>query len=178
MMLGMTQYHYSGMITSDASGAWGCGAYSSVGEWFQLEWPRSWRGVHITVQELLPVVVAVALWGKQWQGKSIRCRCDNAAAVAIINSGSSKDDRAMHLMRSLFFFLAKYNVALWAEHIPGGQNGAADALSRNNYLSFLSQVPSARRAPSLIPPGLLQALVLKQPDWTSRSWTMLLGDIL
>ena len=85
-----------------------------------------------------------------------------------------KDDRAMHLMRSLFSFLAKYNVMLWVEHIPGEQNEAADALSHNNHLSFLSQVPSTRRAPSQIPPGLLQVLVQKQPDWTSRSWTTLL----
>ena len=84
----------------------------------------------------------------------------------------------MHLVRSLFFFLAKYNTTLWAEHIPGGRNGAADALSRNDHLSFLSQVPSARRTPSRIPPGLLQALVLRQPDWTSRSWTALLRDTL
>ena len=178
MMSGLSQYRYSGTITSDASGTWGCGAYSSAGDWFQLEWPSSWKGVHITVQELLPVVLAVALWGKQWQGKSIRCRCDNAAAVAIVNSGSSKDDRAMHLMRSLFFFLAKYNVTLRAEHIPGSENGAADALSRNNRLSFLSQVPSARGTPTQISPGLLQVLVHKQPDWTSRSWTVLLRDIL
>ena len=84
----------------------------------------------------------------------------------------------MHLMCSLFFFLAKYNVTLRAEHIPGSENGAADALSRNNRLSFLSQVPSARGTPTQISPGLLQVLVHKQPDWTSRSWTVLLRDIL
>ena len=45
--------------------------------------------------------------------------CDNAAMVAIINSGMSKDERAMHLMRCLFFFLAKFGVTLFWEHIPG-----------------------------------------------------------
>ena len=44
--------------------------------------------------------------GRSWLGRTIRCRCDNMAVVAILKSGSSKDERAMHLMRSLFFFLA------------------------------------------------------------------------
>ena len=104
MMSGMTRHHYLGTITSDGSGTWGCGAYSLVAIWFQLEWPSLWTGVQITIKELLSVVMAVALWGKHWHGKSIRCRCDNAAAVAIVNSRSSKDDRVMHLTLSLFFF--------------------------------------------------------------------------
>ena len=122
-----------------------CGAYSSPGDWFQLEWPSL------------------------WQRKSIRYRCDNAAAVAIVNSGSSKNDRAMHLMCSQFSFLAKYTVTLRVEHISGSENGAADALSRNNCFSFLSQVLLARGAPAQIPPGLFQVLVLKQPDWIFQS---------
>ena len=41
-------------ITSEASGSWGCGAFSSAGDWFQLKWPGTWSEVHITVKELLP----------------------------------------------------------------------------------------------------------------------------
>ena len=39
---------------SDASGSWGCDAFTSAGEWFQLELPSSWDGIHITIKELLP----------------------------------------------------------------------------------------------------------------------------
>ena len=94
-----------------ASGSWGCGAFTSSGEWFQFVWLDSWSSVVITVKELFPIVNGLALWGKQWHGKTInwKWKCDNAAAVAIVNSGKSKDDRAMHLMRSLLFFLAHYN---------------------------------------------------------------------
>ena len=91
------------VLTSDASGNWGCGAFSSTGEWFQCQWPDSWKAVHITAKELLPIVVACALWGQRWQGQTIRCRSDNAAVVAIVNSGRSKEARIMHLMRSPFF---------------------------------------------------------------------------
>ena len=54
---------YKATITSDASGRWGCGAFSSEGEWLQLEWPDSWIGMHITIKELLPIVVAMAMSG-------------------------------------------------------------------------------------------------------------------
>ena len=94
---------------SDASGSWGCGAYTSTGEWFQLRWLPSWESIHIMVKELLPIAVAAAIWGKQWEGRSVRCRCDNAATVAIINSGRSKVERAMHVMRSMYLFLACHN---------------------------------------------------------------------
>ena len=161
-------------MTSDASGSWGCGAFTSAGEWFQLQWPGSWADVHITVKELQPIVMGAAMWGAQWQGRSVKCRCDNAAVVAIIRSGSSREERVMHLMRCLFFFRAKFDLALWAEHLPGKCNGAADALSRDDRISFLSQVTSAQREPTLIPVELAEVLVHKQPDWTSRSWTELL----
>ena len=126
--VGIIKSHYVATITSDASGTWGCGAFSSRGEWFQLEWPDSWRGLHITIQELLPIVLSVALWGGQWHDSTVRCRCDNAAVVAIVNKGTSRCDKAMQLMHSLFLFTAKYNLILSAQHIPGDDNGAADAL--------------------------------------------------
>ncbi len=88
----------------------------------------------------------------------------------MINSGSIKNELAMHLLRSLFLFVAHFNLFLQAEHIPGKLNVAADSLSRNNLPLFLHQVPSAARHPTPIPAELNQALVLHQPDWTSESW--------
>lgn len=41
-------------VTSDASGAFGCGAFSLSHGWFQLVWPESWESVSITAKELLP----------------------------------------------------------------------------------------------------------------------------
>ena len=178
MMAGVNRFRYSATVTADASGHCGCGAFSSTGEWFQPQWPESWRMVHITMKELLPVVLAVAMWGSQWQGKNVRCRSDNAAVVAILNSGWSKDESAMHLMRSLFFFSASFNMSFYAEHISWVENGAADALSRGNQSSFLSQVHSAHWRPTKIHDELLQVLVMKNPDWTSESWTHLLQSFL
>lgn len=163
-------------ITSDASGSWGCGAFASSGEWFQFQWPDSWKGLDITVKELLPIVLAVAMWGHMWEEQSVQCLCDNAAVVAIIKSGSSKCEHVMHLMRSLFFFTATHNISLVPEYIPGVENTGADALSRNDHHSFLSQTPNVNQSSFPIPQALIKALVLERPDWTSRSWTQLLRD--
>ena len=121
MMLGITRGHYKATITSDASGSWGCGAYSSLGDWFQLEWPKSWRSVHITIQELLPVVVGVVLWGDQWQDGTIRCRCDNAALVAIVNTGTCKSEKAIQLLRSLWPSTTWYYLHSTSQGLTMGQ---------------------------------------------------------
>ncbi len=63
MMSGIVPARYVGTKTSDASGSWGCGAFESSGEWIQLKLPESWSSIHITVKELLPIVIGIALWG-------------------------------------------------------------------------------------------------------------------
>ena len=170
MCSGVVQKPPSDTITSDASGRWGCGAFTTAGEWFQFCWPSVWDQVHITVKELLPVVVACAVWGHQWPGGSIRVLCDNAAVVAIIKAGTSKDPLVMHLMRCLFFFTARYQLILLLKHLPGRENLAADHLSRDALSSFRQVVPHAKVEPTLLPESLMEALVQQRPDWTSASW--------
>jgi len=165
-------------ITSDASGSWGWGAYLSTGLWFQLEWPRSWAGYHITVKEMLPIGLATAMWGRQWRGKSVQCRCDNAAVVATLKSGWCKNKHAMHLLRSLYFFQAAYQVRLITEHNKGAHNELADAISHNNHQIFLSKMTSAQQVPEAVHPQLRQALVDQPVDWTSQAWRDLLSTIL
>ncbi len=140
-----------------------------------MKLPESRSSIHITVKELLPIVIGIGLWGRKWHGQTVRCLCDNAAVIAIIKSGRCKDERVMHLMRShervmhlmrshervmhlmrshervmhlmrshervmhlmrshervmhlmmrsLFFFLALYNMVV-GEHIPGVDNGGS-----------------------------------------------------
>ena len=166
------------IVTSDASGKWGCGAFASTGEWFQCMWPEDWKEVHITVKELMPIVIAATLWGDRWRGKTIQCRTDNAAVVAIVNSGRSKNSSlAMHLMRTLFFVMARFDIAIVAVHLPGRENEAADALSRDRLPLFFAQVPNASEAPSIVPQEVLELLILRRPDWTSRDWRNLYASI-
>ena len=80
------------------------------------------------------MVVGVTLWGKQWQGKTILARSDNAAVVAIVKSGSSKDNMAMELVQPIFCLGIEFDIMLTIEHVPGIDNKAADALSRQSFL--------------------------------------------
>ena len=134
--------------------------------------------MHITVKELLPVVVACALWGSHWRSMTVCCRCDNAAVVAILRSGTSKHTLVMHLLRCLFSFVAYHQIYLDPVHLPGKCNEAADSLSRNNIPHFLKLVPTAQPLPTPLPAGLFEALVLKTPDWTSNAWMTVLHSIL
>ena len=163
-------------LTSDASGGWGCGAYCGL-EWFQLRWSGPTKEFNITVKELIPIVIAAALWGSQWAGSTVKARCDNAAVVAIINRGSSKDQEVMHLMRCLAFIAARYQFSIRASHLSGVCNTLADALSRDRLSRFRSHHPQARSRPSAISPELLDLLIVSKPDWTSPHWTNLWSSI-
>ena len=121
----------SHFLYSDASGAWGCGACCG-NTLFQLQWRESWSQVHIAAKELVPIVVAVALWGQRWKG-----------VMFALNKGSARDPQLMHLLRALFFFCAVHRISLTARHIAGAMNEAADALSRDNLSLFFSILPQA-----------------------------------
>ena len=107
-------------MVSDASGSWGCGAsYKNL--WFQLQWPRQWAHESIAPKELVPIVVAVALWGPYWSGKRVCCLCDNAAVVASVNKGAAKDPGLSHLLRILALVVAILDITLYAQHLPGAE---------------------------------------------------------
>lgn len=158
-------------VYSDASGTFGCGAVVAGLGWFQVAWPREWQDTDISVKELVPVVVAAALWGKYWAGKHIRFHSDNMAVVAVLNSRSARTPLLMHLLRCFSFYCAYFRFHVSATHIPGILNTAADALSRNNLSLFSSVVPQARQY--AIPPALFELLIATTPDWGSADWTRL-----
>ena len=90
-------------LFTDASGGIGCGAWCG-NQWLQYKWPQtnSFRDVPITQKEVLPVVLACAVWGEQWSSQMVQAYCDNEAAVSVLNSGYSRDPQIMHLLRCLF----------------------------------------------------------------------------
>ena len=178
MMSSLGRHTPSITLTSDASGTGGCGAFTSTGQWFRCEWRGAWENEHITAKELLPVVIACALWGRRWQGQAIQCYCDNAAVVSIIRTGWSKHDLSMHLMRSLSLFTAKQAISIIVDHIPGKNNVAADAISRGNLPLFFQQVPGAERVQTPVPQELWELLVVQRPDWTSETWRSRFSTIL
>ena len=165
-------------LTSDASGSWGCGAFFNQ-RWFNLSWDScpSWTNVHISIKELLPIVISCAIWGREMSGSHIRC-CDNAAVVVMVNKHTSSQPLAMHLLRCLFFICAKFNITLSAEHLAGCKNTAADALSRGRVESFLQQTSQADRMPWVISPLLLEVQVSRKANWWSAEWSRAFQDCI
>ena len=58
---------------------WPAGGISGVRSW--SEWPGF---ASIAAKELLPIIVATAIW---WKGSAVICHCDNEAVVASIKGG-------------------------------------------------------------------------------------------
>ena len=98
-------------FASDASGNVGCGAICPPPLWLQVKWGElpalsallQDGQASITLKEVLPIVLACAVWGQQWQNISVLVHCDNQGAVAVVNTGYSKIPAIMHLLRCLFF---------------------------------------------------------------------------
>ena len=107
-----------------------------------------------------------AVWGPSLSRKPVLFQCDNAGVVAAIRKGSAKEALVMHL-RSLWFFAAYFDIHMYAIHIPGACNVAADQLSWYNMSIFSYSNPHANLLPTPLPLELLQIVSMTGPDWTS-----------
>ena len=46
---------------TDTSGSWGYGTFSG---WFQLQWNMNLLSKSIAVKEMVPIIIAAAIWGE------------------------------------------------------------------------------------------------------------------
>ena len=107
----------------------------------------------IAVKELIPIVVAAAIWSSTWATAHVHCRCDNMAVMQVLNAHTAHDKHHMHLRRCLHFIEASYNFVVVVAHIPGVHNDLADDLSRDHLSSFLLKAPWANPSPFSNPSG-------------------------
>ena len=126
-------------MVSDASGSWGCGAWCDT-QWFQREWDPVLLDLPIVVKELLPIVLACAVWGPQWGARCMVIHCDNQAVMASLRSRTSRHTHCLHMMRALVFVEARRSFHLRPQYISTKVNHLADDLSRNNLPSFLTKL--------------------------------------
>ena len=75
------------------------------------------QNLHINALELLVVTVAVKLWADQLRGQKVTIYCDNTASVAVINSGSSRDEFMQACLRELVYYSALHDFQIRAEHL-------------------------------------------------------------
>ena len=153
-------------VASDASGQWGCGAWFT-NLWFQLPWDKATAAYPITVKELLPILIAGAVWGHTWSGHRVLCLCDKQAVIACLKSRTSRHRGLMHLLHNLVYIDTHFSFSLCPQYIDTHANHLADNLSRNHMFSFLSKVPHTSRAPTPVP---LELLLDSWADWTFPQW--------
>ena len=165
-------------VWRDASGSWGCGAFSQ-NCWLQQQWLPKPDSLSIAVKEMIPVVLAAALWGHTWKEKIICFNSDNQAVVAVLSSKYSRDPMLAHLLRCLCLFAARHTFWFWAKHVPGQLNGAADALSRNQMICFFESSPQGMQKVSTpLTEGLPELLYQHQETWMLPAWTEQFSAIL
>jgi len=129
-------------------------------------------------KKLVSIVSSCAIWGPLLAKKTTVFQCDNRSLVEAINKSSSKDLMVMHLLRSLWFFTAIFDMQLIATHIAGVANEAVDMLSRDQANQFLRSHPRVSPVPTGLPPPLLQIVSPAKLDWTSPAFPQLLKEAL
>ena len=122
-------------------------------EWFSVPWPtKFWTVQNITLLELIPIVLAIATWGKLLVNQVLIIHTDNDALHFVINKQYSKEDEVKEGIRCLVSQCLKFNILIKARHISGTANYLADALSRLEVEKFLRLYPSASKKASVPPP--------------------------
>ena len=101
--------HPSTQIASDTLGSWDFGSLCN-NQWFQLQWPTSCQDKHISLKELIPIVLAIMVWCHEWHVSGTHCQYDNQAVVCMLVSGYSWQTNLMDLLRCLFFLEATYRL--------------------------------------------------------------------
>ena len=146
-------------MASDAPSPWGCGAWHRE-RWFQLAWDGRSAHLSIMVKELIPIVLACAIWGHVWGTHRVICHCDNQAVVACIHSRTSRDSRCMHILHTLAFIEGRHSFSLHPNTLTLEQT-TSSTISHETI-----SLPSSIRYPRAItdPP-------LSRPSCWSCFWT-------
>ena len=52
--------------------------------WLQSILGNKWHGMDIAAKELLPIILALVVWGKSWAGKRVECLCDSCGRIECV----------------------------------------------------------------------------------------------
>ena len=97
--------------------------------------PPQLAGSNISFLELLNILVALKIWGKQFAGCKVRVYCDNMAAVHTLAHHKIVCPQLATVARNIWSLQVSLGVHLEVHHIAGKLNATADALSRFKSIS-------------------------------------------
>ena len=106
---------------------------------------------NITFLELVPILVALTVWGPLLRNKYVYFHTDNEALSFCLNKLTSKEPLVMESIRSIVRLTLSFNIMIRAKHIAGFLNSMADALSRQQIDVFRGLHPEAEMLPATVP---------------------------
>lgn len=106
-----------------------CGAFYQ-GDFIYMPWTQTTSQLPINYLEVLSLEIAARRWSHIWSNQMVYVHCDNIAACAIINKGSSRHPIVMDSLRRVFWLSAVFNFRMRAVYYPGRFNTLADNVSR------------------------------------------------
>ena len=135
-------------LFTDAATAVDSGAACFLdGQWCLFLWPETWSGCPVmrdlTFLEMVPVLLAVFLWGVRLSNKKVSLYIDNEALVQVLNKQSARSKRLMRLVRPFVLLCMQKNIIFKAVHIPSRHNVIADSISRQQWDRFRQAAPDA-----------------------------------
>ena len=89
-------------IQTDASGTWGCGAYSQ-GRWLQWQWPQEWLPSTIMAKELVPIMLSCAVWGPLLNRKTVSFQCNNRCSCCSSKGISQRGNSILFVTGAVVF---------------------------------------------------------------------------
>ena len=63
-------------------------------------------------KDLVPIVISCAIWGPLLSRKLVLFKRDNTGVVAAVKKGSAREPLVMHLLHTLWFFVAHFDIIL------------------------------------------------------------------
>ena len=89
------------------------------------------RGLSISQLEMLNLAVGIKVWSSaSWSNHCVLVYCDNAATIAILQSGRGRDQFMLACARQIWHYSARFDFRLVPRHRAGIHMTASDALSR------------------------------------------------
>ena len=121
----------------------GAGA-ATQSSFYTLQYPHSFRALklHITILEMVNILIAMRLWAHSWRSNNILIFCDNAAVVASLQAGRAKHPILRAATKEIWLLAAVYDLQVIVRHRPGAstQMEVADALSRAHLSEYFHSV--------------------------------------
>ena len=98
------------------------------GEQLNKQWIKIESG--IAQLEFLNIIVAIKTWAPSFKHGVVRVTCDNAASIAVLQHGRSRNDFLLECAREAWLLAAHGDFIIQPMHRPGSEMQVADALSR------------------------------------------------